>query len=227
VTAVERSETSPGAAEAPVLPRTNHGFANECCMDDVATGASRASTGGSERRRLAVIGRAVERRRGAQRRGSPFGAPTSAARSPSRSTRGPVLGALVVVGAYAVIVGAAGGSLGHVAARAGRDWPLLALAVAGVLVHSLLARRARRRWRSVLATALGAVAAGVAFTSALGGGDHALAELEEALGVPLAAMPVLTVAYGALAAVGLLVAACVSVHGATMAWGRRRSRVPA
>jgi len=156
-----------------------------------------------------------------------FAARRSSTPQRSRSTGGPVIAAVTVLGVYAVIVGAAGGSLGHVVTQAGRDWPLLALAVAGVLVHRLVAPRAQRRSRSVLATALGAVAAGVAFTSALGGGDHALAELEEALGVPLPAMPGLPAAYAALAAVGLLVAACVSVHGTTMAWGRRRSRAAA
>jgi hypothetical protein len=138
-----------------------------------------------------------------------------------------VFAALAVLGVYAVAVGAAGGCLGHVVARAGRDWPLLALAVAGTLVPSVLAPRARRRWRSVLAIALGALATGVALTAALGGGDHTLAGLAPAVGVPLPTVPGLPAAFAALAAVGLLVAAFVSVHGATMAWGRRRSQAAA
>jgi len=148
----------------------------------------------------------------------------SSARKRSRSSGGPVVAATAVAGVYAVVIGAAGGSFGHVVSRAGRDWPLLALAMAGVLVHSVLAPRARRRWRSVLAIALGAVAAGVAFTAALGGGGHSLAELEAALGVPLPAMPDLPAAYAALAAVGLLVAACMSVQGARMSSGRPPSQ---
>lgn len=143
-----------------------------------------------------------------------------------RPVGGPVLPAVAVLGIYAVVVGAAGGSVDHFVARAGRDWPLLVLAVAGALVPGLLAPRARRRWRSLLATALGALAAGVALTAALGGGDHALSELESVLGVPLPATPGLPAAYAALAAVALLVAACVSVHGATMEPSRPRSQAP-
>ena len=129
-----------------------------------------------------------------------------------------MLAGLALLGVYAVVVGAARGSAGHVVARAGNDWPLLALAMAGLLVHSVLAPRAQRRWRCVLATALGAVGAGVAFTAALGGGAHTLSELQAALGVPLPAVPALPAAYAALVAVGALVAAGVSVQGASMAW---------
>ena len=153
----------------------------------------------------------------------PLAGRDSSADKRSRPAGAPVLATAAVLGIYAVVVGAAGGSVDHVAARAGSDWPLLALAVAGALVPSLLAPRARRRWRSVLATALGALAAGVALTAAVSGGGHTLAELESALGVPLPASPGVPAAYAALAAVGLLVGACVSVHGATMSSSRSRS----
>lgn len=143
---------------------------------------------------------------------------------PSRPAAAPILAAVAVLGAYAVVVGVAGGSLAHLVARAGRDWPLLALAVAGALVQSMLAPRARQRWRSGLATALGALAAGITLTAALGGGDHDLAELEAALGTPLPAIPALPAGYAALAAAGLLVGACVAVRRATTASSRRRSR---
>lgn len=42
-----------------------------------------------------------------------------------------------------MIFGVAGGSVDRLVTRAGRDWPLLVLAVAGALVPSLLAPRAR------------------------------------------------------------------------------------
>lgn len=152
-----------------------------------------------------------------------FAAPKRSSAERLRPTNGPILAAAAVLGIYALVVGVAVGSVDHFVARAGRDWPLLVLAVAGALVPSLLAPRARRRWRSLLAGALGALAAGVALTAALGGGDHALAELEDAVGTPLPTAA-LAAPYAALVAIALLVGACVSVHGARMT--RRRSRPP-
>lgn len=152
-----------------------------------------------------------------------FAAPKRSSAERLRPINGAILGAAAVLGIYVLVVGVAVGSVDHFAARAGRDWPLLVLAVAGALVPCLLAPQARQRWRSVLAATFGALAAGVALTAALAGGDHALAELESALGVPLPATPGLPAAYAALVAVGLLVGACVSVHGATMTSNRSRS----
>jgi len=135
---------------------------------------------------------------------------------------GGVVAAVVVLAIYAVVV-AASGSLGHAVARAGRDWPLLLLAVASALVPSMLAPRAPRRWRSLLAAAFGGLAAGVALTAALAMGGHSAAELEDAVGTPLPTIA-LGAPYAALAAIALLVAACVSVHGARMDRRRLRSR---
>lgn len=61
--------------------------------------------------------------------------------------------------------------------------------------------RAQRRWRAVLASAFGGLAAGVALTAALSSGDHTLAELESALGVPLPTVSGLPAAYAGLAAI--------------------------
>jgi len=128
-----------------------------------------------------------------------------------------------VVAIYAVVVLAAGGSLDHTVARAGRDWPLLLLAMAGALVPGMLAPRAPRRWRSLIATALGSLAAGVALTAALAGGGHTAGELGDAVGTPLPTAA-LDAPYAALVAIALLVGACISVHGARMR--RCRSRPP-
>lgn len=152
----------------------------------------------------------------------PLAVPQRSGAERSRLTRSPVLAAVAVLAIYAAVV-AAGGSLEHAAARAGRDWPLLLLAVAGALVPSMLAPRAPRRWRSLLAAALGGLAAGVALTAALGGGGHTVAELEDAVGTPLPTAA-LGAPYAALVAIALLVGACVSVHGARME--RRRYQPP-
>lgn len=142
---------------------------------------------------------------------------------PHPQQRASLLTAAAVLGVYAVIV-ATSGSAGHTIARIGRDWPLLVLATA-VLVTTLLTPRAPRRWRALLAAAFGAAAVGVALTAALVGGGHNLAELDEAIGTPLPDAVSLPAPFAALAVVGLLLAACVSVHGAAMP--RRRSRPPA
>ncbi|MFP5370905.1 MAG: hypothetical protein ACLGI3_09175 [Actinomycetes bacterium] len=153
----------------------------------------------------------------------PPAAPHRSGPEGSRPIGVPVLAAIAVVAIYAVVVLAAGGSLDHTVARAGRDWPLLLVAVAGALVPGMLAPRAPRRWRSLLATALGGLAAGVALTAALGGGGHTVAELEDAVGTPLPTAA-LAAPYAALVAIALLVSACISVHGTTMT--RRRSHPP-
>lgn len=150
-------------------------------------------------------------------------APHRSGHEGSRLIGGPVVAAVAVLAIYAVVVLAAGRALDHTVARAGHDWPLLLLAVAGALVPGMLAPRAPRRWRSLLAAALGGLAAGVALTAALGGGGHTIAELEDAVGTPLPTAA-LAAPYAALVAIALLVGACVSVHGARMT--RRRSRPP-
>lgn len=82
-------------------------------------------------------------------------------------------------------------------------------------------RAARNRRRST-----GPVLAALAvFVVGAGGGGHALAELGVVLGVALPTVPGPPAAYAALIAVGLLVAARGSVHGAAMAWARSRSQV--
>lgn len=131
-----------------------------------------------------------------------------------------VAGALAV---YAVIV-AAGGSAGHTLARVERDWPLLLLAAAAVLVTTFLTPRAPQRWRALLTALLGGVATAVALVSALAGGDHNLAELEEGVGTPVLIAVSLPAPIATLAIAALLLAACVSAHGTTMP--RRRSRPP-
>ena len=128
----------------------------------------------------------------------------------------------VALAVYVVVV-AASGSAGHTLARVGRDWPLLLLAAAAVLVTTFLTQRAPRRWRAMLTAALGGAAVGIALVSALAGGDHSLAELEEATGAPLVAVA-LPAPLAGLAVAVLLLAACVSAHGAGMP--RRRFRPP-
>jgi hypothetical protein len=148
---------------------------------------------------------------------TPISAPHTSGLARLRRASGPGLATVAVLGTYGVVVAAgAGGSFAHVIARAARDWPLLLLAV-GTVAPNAFAEPAT--------TIRGALATGVALTSALVTGDHTLAELEDTVGVRLLTAPSLPVPYAALAAVGLLVAACISVHGLTPPWRPKRSGV--
>ena len=103
----------------------------------------------------------------------------------SRRLSAAVLPAVAVLAIYAAVVLAAGRALDHIVVRVGRDWPLLLLAVAGTLVSGMLAPRAPRRWRSLLAAPLAGLAAGAALTAALVDGGHTIAELDDSVGTPV------------------------------------------
>ena len=134
-----------------------------------------------------------------------------------------MIAAVAVPAVYALVIGTSG-SRRHFVDRVVADWPLVFLAIAGALASTLLAPRAPQRWRALLAAVLGAVAAGLALTAALANGEHDLAQLRDVVGVWLPTPVVSSAPTAGLAAVVLLLAAGVSVHGVRMP--RHRSRGP-
>ena len=136
-------------------------------------------------------------------------------RRTARRALGPVgtacVVAVAVLSTYALVVGP---SLDHLRTRVGRDWPFVALAVAGVVTQTVVARRKLTRRRSGIATGLLALAVGVAATAALGDG-HSLSDFEPSTGTPIFATPSLPGVVSAAAIVVLLLAAWMTARPET------------